>query len=213
MVAMVWGLIPYWAKDPAIGNRMINARAESVANKPAYKEAFRRRRCLVPADGFYEWKVQPGGKQPYFIHLEGRHPFAFAGLWERWRPRGDQLEIAGPDRPEGPLTAGGRVESCAFLTTEPNELTEQIHDRMPLILPERHWETWLDPAINDPSALAELLVPYPADDMRAYPVSTHVNKPEHDDRACIEPLETIRILRPESPDDAPRRDPDQPSLF
>lgn len=215
LVEMRWGLIPYWAKDPAIGNRMINARAESVAEKPAYKEAFRQRRCLVVADGFYEWQKQEGGKQPHYIYLKDHRPFAFAGLWERWKPRDNQLEkIAGPDKPEVPLTGDGRVESCAFLTTRPNELLEPIHDRMPLILPEQHWEAWLDPELDDIEALEELLVPYPAAEMAAHPVSTHVNKPAHDDPACIEPLKRLEIVRPTR--EGPTReadDPEQKRLF
>ena len=136
LVEMRWGLIPYWAKDPAIGNRMINARSESVADKPAYKEAFRKRRCLVVADGFYEWKRLGEAKQPFFIYMEDRRPFAFAGLWERWKPRGDQLDkIVAPGKPDVPLSIDGRVESCAFLTVGPNELMASIHDRMPVILP------------------------------------------------------------------------------
>jgi len=200
LVALRWGLIPYWAKDPAIGTRMINARAESVADKPAYREAFRKRRCLVVADGFYEWKRLQGSKQPYFIFMEDRRPFAFAGLWERWKPREGQLDkIIGPARPEVPMSADGCVESCSFLTTVPNELMETIHDRMPVIVPPEHWDTWLDPDLDDPEALEELLLPYPADKMRAYPVSTHVNKPGNDDPACVEPLKKLKIVRPELP--------------
>ncbi|MGD8329932.1 MAG: SOS response-associated peptidase, partial [Acidobacteriota bacterium] len=154
LIEMRWGLIPFWAKDPAIGNRMINARSESVADKPAYREAFRRRRCLVLADGFYEWKKVEGGKQPYFIHLSDHRPFAFAGLWERWKPREDQLDkLVAPDKPDVPVSDDGRVESCAFLTTTPNERLAEIHDRMPVILSEEHWETWLDPEFDDVDAL------------------------------------------------------------
>lgn len=197
LVEMRWGLIPHWAKDAAIGNRMINARSESVADKPAYRGAFRKRRCLVIADGFYEWKRQEGGKQPYFIYMEDRRPFAFAGLWERWKPRGDQLEkIVAPGNPAAPLSADGRVESCAFLTIRPNQLLEPIHDRMPVILPQEHWDTWLDPDVQDADVLSNLLLPYPADEMRAHPVSTHVNKPGNDDPACIAQLQRLKIVRP-----------------
>ena len=201
LVEMRWGLIPYWAKNPAIGTRMINARSESVADKPAYKEAFRQRRCLVVADGFYEWKRLDGAKQPYFIYMEDRRPFAFAGLWERWKPRQGQLEkISGAARPTVPMSTDGRVESCSFLTTGPNELMEPIHDRMPVILPAEHWETWLDPEVDERQALEELLLPYPAGEMRAHPVSTHVNKPANDDPACIEPLKKLKIVRPQLPE-------------
>ena len=214
LVEMRWGLIPYWAKDPAIGNRMINARSESVADKPAYREAFRKRRCLVVADGFYEWKRMRGAKQPYFIYMEDHRPFAFAGLWERWKPRRDQLDkIVVPGKPEVPLSADGRVESCAFLTIGPNELMASIHDRMPLILPVEHWDTWLDPHVQDAEELSTLLLPYPASEMRAHPVSTHVNKPAHDDPACIEPLKRLKIVRPEPNGDDTQSPPTQDSLF
>jgi putative SOS response-associated peptidase YedK len=210
---MRWGLIPYWAKDPAIGSRMINARSESVADKPAYKEAFRKRRCLVVADGFYEWKRVQGAKQPYFIYMEDRRPFAFAGLWARWKPRGDQLgEIVAPGKPEVPLSADGRVESCTFLTTAPNELLEPIHDRMPVILPPEHWDTWLDPDVQDADELSDLLIPFTAAQMRAHPVSTHVNKPGNDDPTCIDPIKRLKIVRPGPEDDAPAT-PTQDSLF
>ncbi len=201
LIEMRWGLVPYWAKDPAIGSRMINARSESVAEKPAYREPFRRRRCLVVADGFYEWKRLPGAKQPYFIYMEDRRPFAFAGLWERWKPRAGQLDkIAAPGKPRVPLSADGRLESCAFLTIGPNELMEPIHDRMPVILPPEHWDTWLDPDNDDADGLATLLLPLPAERMRAHPVSTHVNKPANDDPACIEPVPRLKIVRPEPRD-------------
>ncbi len=132
--------------------------------------------------------------------MEDRSPFAFAGLWERWKPRAGQLDkITGPGRPEVTMSADGRVESCSFLTTGPNELMETIHDRMPVIVPPEHWDTWLDPEIDDPEALEELLLPYPAEKMRAHPVSTRVNKPGNDDSTCVEPLKKLKIVRPESP--------------
>lgn len=213
LVEMRWGLIPHWARDPAIGNRMINARSESVADKPAYREAFRRRRCLVIADGFYEWKRLEASKQPYFIYMEDRRPFAFAGLWERWKPRTGQLDnIVAPGKPEVPLSTDGRVESCAFLTIGPNELMASIHDRMPVILPPEHWDAWLDPDVQDADELAHLLISYPAGEMRAHPVSTHVNKPGNDDPACIEPIKRLKIMRPGPEDDAPAT-PTQDSLF
>ena len=169
LVWLRWGLIPSWAKDPAIGNRMINARAETVAEKPAYRAAFRRRRCLVVADGFYEWARAGRPRQPYFIRMRDDRPFAFAGLWESWQ---------GPD--EGP------VESCTLLTTEPNELVEPIHNRMPVILAEGDYPQWLDPAVQRPDELAPLLRPFPSDQMTAEKVSTYVNSPAHDDPRCIE---------------------------
>ena len=169
LVWLRWGLIPAWAKDPAIGNRMINARSETVPQKPAYRAAFRRRRCLVVADGFYEWQRTPRAKQPYFIHMRDDRPFAFAGLWESWE---------GPDH--------SWVESCTLLTTEPNELIEPIHNRMPVILSADDYQHWLDPKVQTIEPLAPLLIPLPGDRMDAYPVSTHVNSPAHDDPQCIE---------------------------
>jgi len=214
LVEMRWGLIPYWAKDPAIGNRMINARSESVADKPAYREAFRKRRCLVVADGFYEWKRLRGAKQPYFIYMGNHQPFAFAGLWERWKPRRDQLDkIVAAGQPEVTLSTDGRVESCAFLTTVPNELLEPIHDRMPVILPQEHWDSWLNPDLQDANELSNLLLPYPTSQMRVHPVSTLVNKPGNDERACIEPLKRLKIVRPEADDEAAPPAPTQDSLF
>lgn len=213
LLEMRWGLIPYWAKDAAIGNRMINARSETVAEKSAYKEPFRRRRCLVLADGFYEWQKTEGGKQPYYIYLTEHRPFAFAGLWERWKPRPGQLEeIATPDRPDVTLSDDGRIVSCAILTTDANDKLADIHDRMPVILPREHWDTWLDPDVDDAGALGELLGPYPADQMAAHPVSTHVNKPAHDDARCIEPLKRLKIVRPDDDGEDPAV-PTQTSLF
>jgi len=210
LVDMRWGLIPHWAKDPAIGNRMINARSETVAEKPAYKDAFRRRRCLVVADGFYEWRKLEGAKQPYFIAMADRKPFGIAGLWARWKPGEGQLDnIVGAERPKVPMTDDGRVESCSFLTTGPNELMEPIHNRMPVIVPSDQWETWLSPEIEDVDLLGKLLLPYPAEEMQAWPVSTHVNKPTNDDPDCIRPLPQLRIVRPEK-DVEP---PGQPGLF
>ncbi len=168
LVAVRWGLIPSWAKDPGIGNRMINARSESVAEKPAYRAAFRRRRCLVPADGYFEWQRQGGGKQPYLIQMADESPFAMAGLWETWE---------GPDH--------GVIESCAILTIGPNELMKPIHDRMPVILPGEACAEWLDPGQSDPRSLERLLVPFRAEGMKAYPVSIYVNRPENEGPECI----------------------------
>ncbi len=169
-VPMRWGLIPSWAKDPAIGHRMINARAETASRKPAYRAAFRRRRCLIPADGFYEWQGTRPPKQPYFIRLRDDRPFGIAGLWETWE---------GPDHQT--------VESCTILTTEANELMRPIHDRMPVILAEREYDVWLDPATEGGPALDKLLVPCDSRGMVAHPVGAWVNNPAHDDPRCIEP--------------------------
>ena len=164
-----WGLIPSWADDPAIGSRMINARAETVAEKPAFRRAFRSRRCLVVSDGFFEWRREGGRKQPYFIRMKDERPFAFAGLWERWEKLGEP------------------IESCTVITGEPNEVVAPLHDRMPVIVPESAYDTWLDPGVSDPKRLQELLVPYPPEEMEAYPVSTMVNSPSNDRAGCIAP--------------------------
>jgi putative SOS response-associated peptidase YedK len=164
-----WGLIPSWASDPSIGNRMINARAETIQEKPAFRTAFRKRRCIIPADGFYEWKVVEKGKQPYFIHLKDDHTFYFAGLWERW------------ERPEQ------SIDSCAILTTSPNELMHTLHDRMPVILDHATAKRWLDPNASE-NDLQQLLKPYDASRMDAYPVSKMVNRPQNESKDCIAPL-------------------------
>jgi putative SOS response-associated peptidase YedK len=167
----VWGLIPSWAKDPKIGNRLINARSETLAEKPSFRSAYRRRRCLVLADGFYEWRKNPDkSKTPLYIQIESRQPFAFAGLWERWfSPQGDELL------------------SCTIITTEPNEFMTKIHNRMPVILPPDAYAQWLDPAEQKPEQLQQLLVPFPAEQMTAYPVSRVVNSPANDSPDCIVP--------------------------
>jgi putative SOS response-associated peptidase YedK len=167
-----WGLIPTWAQDPTIGNRMINARAESAAEKPAYRDSFRRRRCLVPANGFYEWKRHGKLKQPHLIRRRDRLPFAFAGLWSSWRDA------------ENPAV----VETFTILTTAPNDLLRGIHDRMPVILGPGAYAAWLDPANRDSASLQALLVPASAEGWEAVPVSTRVNSPAHDAPDCIEPL-------------------------
>jgi putative SOS response-associated peptidase YedK len=164
-----WGLIPPWADDPQVGSRMINARAETASEKPSFRRAFRERRCLIPADGFYEWKRMNGGKQPYYIHMKEGRPFAFAGLWESWK------EDGGPE-----------IRSCTILTTKPNALAGEIHDRMPVILPTGSYDVWLDRE-SDRDELYGLLAPYPEDEMEAYPVSRFVNSPSNNDPRCIEP--------------------------
>jgi len=169
-----WGLVPSWSKDPRMGARMINARSETVAEKPSFRSAFRRRRCLIPANGFYEWKkLGSRAKQPVLITLEDDLPFAFAGLWEHWH---------GPDRTE--------MESCTIITTEANELLREVHDRMPVILPARDYNRWLDPRTDQREEIEPLLVPYPADAMKYHPVSTLVNNPRNEAPECIEPLES-----------------------
>ena len=166
-----WGLVPPWAKEPDVGARMINARAETAATLPAFRAAFRRRRCLIPADGFYEWQqVNHCGKQPFYLRLRDGQPFAFAGLWEHW---------TGPH--------GEALDTCTILTTAPNELLRPIHNRMPVILDPQEWDLWLDPAVQDPARLQPLLRPYPADQMIGFPVSQVVNHPANDHAACIVP--------------------------
>ncbi len=174
-----WGLVPSWAKDPAMGNRMINARAETAAEKPAFRAAYRRRRCLVLADGFYEWREEPGSKTktPYYIHMADGRPFAFAGLWELWR-----LDDARRPDDAGLLT-------CTLLTCTPNALIAPIHNRMPVILPPAAYDRWLDPTEQAPGALDDLLVAYPDDAFEIYPVSRQVNQPKHDTPECIEPTD------------------------
>lgn len=170
--AFRWGLIPHWAKDPSIGERLINARAETVAEKPAFRQAFLRRRCLILADGFYEWKAEGTRKTPYFISLDGVPVFAFAGLWEHWTPPG-----------------GEPVLSCAILTVEANAFMRPIHHRMPVILPPEAYGAWLDPHNGDRQALLALLKPCPSEGMRAHPVSSFVNAARHDSIQCVLPLE------------------------
>ncbi len=165
-----WGLIPLWAKDPAIGYKMINARAETVSEKPAFRGPFRNRRCLILADGFYEWQQEGRRKQPFYIRLKDRRPFAFAGLWDRWEPPG-----------------GEAVESCTILTTEPNDVLRPIHERMPVIVDPQAYNLWLDPTVQSVEAIRPILQHYPADRMEAYPVSLLVNNPHHDAPACLEP--------------------------
>lgn len=166
-----WGLIPSWAKDPAIGNRMINARAETLAEKPAFRAALKRRRCLILADGFYEWKAEGRKKTPIFIQLKDGDPFAFAGLWEVWQS------------PEGDL-----IKSCTLITTTPNALMEKIHDRMPVILPPPAYDTWLAPGELPAAKLDSLLKPFAASKMKAAAVSTLVNNPANDLPECIVPV-------------------------
>ncbi len=171
-----WGLVPVWAKSPALGNKMINARAEGLADKNAYKHAFKRRRCIVPVDGFYEWRKVPGqkAKQPYFIARPDGEPLAFAGLWEEWK---------GPDR-----SGDQRLRSATIITTTPNELMATIHDRMPVILPPSAWSTWLDEDNADLDTLGRLLVPAPSEILTLRPVSTEVNNVRNKGAHLLDPV-------------------------
>ena len=174
--AFHWGLVPLWAKDPKVGSKMINARADTLAAKNAFKSAFKRRRCIIPADGFYEWHKDPNAppkakKQPYFIHRPDGEPVAFAGLWEVWK---------GPNKDQEPL------RSCVIITTSPNEPMSAIHDRMPVILPESAWATWLDRDIDDLDLLGKLLVPAPPELITMHTVSTEVNNVRNNGEHLIE---------------------------
>lgn len=182
---MRWGLIPYWAKDSSIGLKTINAMSETAAIKPVFRDAFKYRRCLVPADGFYEWKTTgPKQKQAYnFGTLDGS-VFAFAGLWERWR------------QPDNTM-----LDTCAILTTPPNSLVAEVHERMPAILKEADYDRWLDPGITDPERVRDCLEPFDPRLMKKYPVSNRVNRPENDDATCAEEIlpRTLRCVCFEPP--------------
>lgn len=171
LVQLRWGLIPSWAKDTKIGNQCINAKAETVAEKPAFRAAFKNRRCLVIATGFYEWQRQGPVKQPMWIGLRSKQPFAFAGLWEHWTP-----------------AEGDSLETCTIITTEPNKLMASIHNRMPVILAPTSYDQWLDPTFQHIEPLKALLRPYLSEELTAYPVSTLVNNPRHDAPQCLEPV-------------------------
>lgn len=158
-----WGLIPPWAKDPSIGSRMINARCETLEDKPAFRNAFRFRRCLIPASGFYEWRKQGGKKLPEYLRLKGEPPMIFAGLWESWTS------------PNGEI-----VESCTIVTTAANSFVARLHERMPVLLKPADWELWLDRSVTDPARLRHLLRPYPAEEMEGWTVSSLVNTPKND---------------------------------
>jgi putative SOS response-associated peptidase YedK len=166
-----WGLIPWWAKDASGAARMINARSETAATLPAFRDALKARRCIVPADGFYEWKRAGKEKQPYCFEVNGGELFAFAGLWERWKD-----------------PTGKAVETCSILTTTPNAVMSGVHDRMPTILNPENYELWLDPGFTDVAAVSDLLKPYDARLMRSYPVSARVNHVANDDVECCVPV-------------------------
>ena len=172
-----WGLVPFWAKDPSVGSRMINARAEGLADKGAFKRAFRERRCIVPVDGFYEWQAIPGqkAKQPYFIHRPDDEPLALAGLWEEWR---------GPDR-----SRDDRLRSTTIITTAANVTMAPLHDRMPVILPAASWAEWLDPDHTDVDLLSHLLVPAPPELLVLRPVGTEVGNVRNDGPHLIDAVE------------------------
>jgi putative SOS response-associated peptidase YedK len=165
-----WGLIPYWAKDPKVAYKTINARAETVDSAPSYRQAFEKRRCLIPADGFYEWRTIGGMKVPFSIGMKNDRPFVFAGLWEGWKDP----------------SSGEWLRTCTIITGDPNDLVSQIHTRMPVILPEEHHAKWLG-EVED-GDLKELLKPFPADQMKMWPISPRVNSPKNDDATLIEPF-------------------------
>ena len=168
-VFLKWGLVPRWAKDPAIGNRLINARAETVTEKPSFRDAFSRRRCLVPMEGFYEWARRGDSKRPFYFHMRDGEPFAVAGLWEVWEGDGDPLA------------------TCTLLTTSANELLAGYHGRMPVILRPEDYDLWLDAGVRSAERLLPLLRPYPREEMTTYAVSPMVNSPSNDSPRCVEP--------------------------
>jgi len=167
---MRWGLIPHWAKDEKIGYKMLNARSETITDKPAFRAAFKQRRCLIPTTGFYEWKHEGKRKQPYFIKMKSDEQFAFAGIWEIWTNPG-----------------GVKIESCAIVTTESNTIISKIHTRMPVIIDPENYDLWLHPD-TEQEQLLSLLKPYPSDKIQTYPVSSFVNSPKNDTPQCIEQL-------------------------
>jgi putative SOS response-associated peptidase YedK len=179
-VLMQWGLVPSWSQDAKGGARMINARADSVAGRPAYRSAIKRRRCLVPASGFYEWQKQGKGKQPHYIRVRGGGLFAFAGLWELWTGGGESA-----------------LETFTVITTDANALVAPLHERMPAILKPESYKLWTDPTVQSAERLTPLLAPYDAEAMESWPVGPHVNAAVHDVPECIRPLEDA------PPDDAP----------
>jgi putative SOS response-associated peptidase YedK len=173
-VALQWGLVPFWSKDAKSGAKLANARSEGIAAKPAFREPLRKRRCVVPASGFYEWQTIGRLKQPWFFQLRDESPFVFAGLWERWRS-----------------SDGVELQTCSLITTSPNDVVRPLHDRMPVILRAPAVDTWLDTAISDPAQLEPLLRPLPDGTMKGTPVSDRVNSVRHDGPECIEPATPI----------------------
>jgi len=202
LTLLQWGLVPSWAKDPSIGNKMINARAETLPTKNAFRSALKRRRCIIPADGFYEWRREADGKTktPIYIRMKSHKPFAFAGLWEVWRS-----------------DDGSELPTCTIITGAPNELLKSIHDRMPIILRPEAAKRWLEPRELPPEEMMPLLQPYPADEMEAKAVSRAVNNPRTDSAECIEsitdppsptPVAAKTVKRKKNPDSD-----EQPTLF
>lgn len=171
-IMLKWGLIPSWAKDDSIGAKLINARSETVDEKPSFREAFKRRRCIIPADGFYEWQRTGDRKQPFYFRLKDDRLFGFAGLWEKWHS---------PD--------GESLETCSILTTEANSVLKTMHDRMPVILDPEAYDLWLDEDVRKQDLRKELLRPFPASEMMAYPVSTAINSPQHQGKELVLPVE------------------------
>jgi len=176
---MRWGLIPSWAKDPSGAASMINARSETASTKPAFADALKHRRCLLPADGFYEWKRTGKSKQPFCFEVDDGALFAFAGLWDRWKD----------------TARGTWLTTCAILTTDPNKLTSAVHDRMPVILDPDGYDLWLDPGMRNVDAVCELLKPYDAGQMRSFPVSSCINHVANDDEECSRPFAVIHEQR------------------
>jgi putative SOS response-associated peptidase YedK len=172
-----WGLVPSWSKDAEIGNRMINARAETITEKPSFREAFKSRRCVIPTSGFYEWQKATGGntKQPFYFYLKEKEVFGFAGLWETWIDK----------------QTGEELETCTIITTEANEVLKPVHERMPVILNAESYDEWLDTKIKDMNKLQKLLKPYPAKEMDSHAVSKRINYPETDSPGLIKPLNSL----------------------
>jgi len=171
LITCKWGFIPSWAKDSAIGHKMINARAETLSSKPAFKSAYKKQRCLIVADGFYEWKKTEKGKVPYYIHLKSGKPFGFAGIYNRWTPN-----------------KGECIDTCSIITTCANELIESVHDRMPVIVPKDSMDRWLDADVTDESILSSMLKSYPSEEMEMHEISTKVNAPKHNSPELLEPV-------------------------
>jgi len=173
---MRWGLIPSWAKDSSVAASMINARSETAATKPAFRDGLKSRRCLIPANGFYEWKRDGKTKQPFCFEVNQGQLFAFAGLWDRWKD-----------------SNGNWIKTCSILTTTPNAVTSAVHDRMPVILDPNNYDVWLDPGMTDAGTASDLLRPCDALLMRCYPISTRINHVAHDDEECSAPVELVQI--------------------
>jgi putative SOS response-associated peptidase YedK len=176
LALMRWGLIPSWSRDPSAAAKMINARSETAATKPAFRDPLKFRRCLIPADAFYEWQRKAKSKQPYCFEVNNGDLFAFAGLWDGWKD-----------------SSGNWIKTCSILTTPPNALTSGVHDRMPVILDPDSYDLWLDPGMTDVQVVSELLKPYDAQSMRCYPVSTRINHVGNDDEECSRPVELAQI--------------------